>query len=407
METITTTAPPSGIDPALVLDFDYYSDPRYTSAGGIPEAMAELRVEAPDVFWSTALGGYWVIQGYDVIIDAAKRTDLFSSSYMRIPPRHELPEPHPSIPLQIDPPDHAAFRAPLTKVFTATQMYKRVGQIRELAVELIDEIAPLGKADFFTAVTEKLPVLIFIDIMGLNKADFRTYRDLAKAAVGERDLDVRYSSIDEALRLLREVIIARTAKPEDDLISYLLELEINGEPVSEDLVLGYCKLLFFAGLDTVANAMAFCMRYLAMDQTLQQRLREEPDKIPHAMEELMRRHAVAPVIRKTMKDENWHGYNVRAGDMVLLNYPAANLDERMFDHADKVDIDRERINHIAFGAGDHRCVGRHLARIEIVVMLEEVMKRIPAFRIEPGKDVPMRGGSVLNIEHLPLVWDPA
>ena len=405
MATIAEQPVPAGIDPALVIDFDYYSDHRYRSAGGIPQAMADLRDAAPDVFWSTALGGYWVVQGHDAIVDAAARTDLFSSGYMQIPARRDLPARERTIPLQIDPPNHAALRAPLNKVFTPSQMYKRVNDIRALAVELIDAVAPLGEADFFKEVTERLPVYIFIDIMGLDRADFHVYRELATIATGEPDQEIRIEAFLEGEALLRTAIAERRKTPREDLISYLLGLEIEGEPVSDDTVLGYCKLLFFAGLDTVANAMTFMMRYLAQDQALQQRLRGEPDKIPHAMEELIRRHAVAPVVRTITKDETWRGFNLRADDMVLLNYPAANLDQRVFDHPDQVDIDRERINHIAFGSGVHRCVGRHLARIEMVVLLEEVTKRLPTFRLAPGAAVPMRGGGVLSIQSLPLVWD--
>ena len=408
MATIAPTAPtPQGIDPALVIDFNYYNDKRYERAGGIHEAIIGLREKAPDVFWSTELGGYWVIQGYESIVDAAARTDLFTSSNMALPPREVRASEEKFLPLNMDPPNHAQFRAPLNQAFTPSQMHKRIDQIRELAVDLIEAIVPRGEADFFAEVTEKLPVLIFIDLMGLDRADFKPYRALAKAAVASSDTVVRSEALMDAVRLLSAQIAKRRAAPCDDLISRLLELEIDGQPVTDAQLLGYCKLLFFAGLDTVANAMTFAMRYLATDQALQQRLRDEPEKIPHAMEELLRRHGVAPVVRQVTKDEAWRGFNLRAGDMVLLNYPGANIDERVFDHAQEVDIDRERINHIVFGSGVHRCVGRHLARIEMVVLLEEVMRRLPTFRITPGARISMTGGSVLSIDALPLVWDAA
>jgi cytochrome P450 len=112
-------------------------------------------------------------------------------------------------------------------------------------------------------------------------------------------------------------------------------------------------------------------------------------------------------MRTVTRDETWHGFNLREGDPVLLNYSAANLDERMFPHGREVDIDRERINHIAFGAGHHRCLGRNLARIEIVIFFEELLSRLPTFRIAPGEEIPMRGGAVLSIGRLPIVWDAA
>lgn len=408
MATITeTAAPPPGIDPALLIDFDYYNDPRFVSAGGIFEAMGELRDLAPDVFWSTALGGYWVIQGYDAIVEAAKRGDLFTSSRMGIP---RAPEDDATrrllAPLNYDPPDHAALRSPLNPMFTPAAMNTWSGHIRQLAVELIEKIRPKGAADMFDEVTEQLPVLIFIDLMGLKRADYRFYRALAKAAVAEPDREVRYDALLQAYQLLKAEIAERRAEPKEDLISRLLTLEIEGKPITDELALGYLELLFFAGLDTVANAMTFATHYLATDEALQQRLRDDPAKIPHAMEELLRRHAVAPVMRTVTHDFEWRGFNFRAGDPVLLNYSAANLDERMFENGTEVDIDRERINHIAFGAGHHRCLGRNLARIEIVIFFEELLSRLPAFRLAPGEKVPMRGGSVMSITRLPLVWDP-
>lgn len=406
MATIVETAPPPGIDPALVIDFDYYNDPRYLEAGGIFEAMGELSAQAPDMFWSTALGGYWVIQGYDAIIEAAKRSDLFTASTMALPKIVDDSRPRRRLaPINYDLPEHTSLRSPLNPMFTPAAMNQRAGQIRQLAVELIEKIRPNGQADMFDEVTEQLPVLIFIDIMGLKRSDYRFYRALAKAAVAETNRDLRYEAMLKAYELLKEEIAARRAEPRDDLISRLLELEVDGKPITDELALAYLELLFIAGLDTVANAMTFAVRYLALDQALQQRLRDEPAKIPHAMEELLRRHAVAPVIRTVTHDFSWRGFNLREGDPVLLNYSAANLDERMFKRGTEVDIDRERINHIAFGAGHHRCLGRNLARIEIVIFFEELLSRLPTFRLAPGEEIPMRGGAVLSIGRLPIVWD--
>ena len=409
MATIAETAPPPpDLDPALVFDFDLYDDRRFVTSGGIFEAMGDLRDKAPDVFWSTSLGGFWVIQGYNAIVEAAKRGDLFTSSRMGIPPTTDDGRQRRRLaPLNYDPPDHAALRSPLNPMFTPAAMNKWSGHIRKLAVELIEKVRPNGQADMFDEVTEQLPVLIFIDLMGLKRSDYRFYRALAKAAVASQDRDERYDAMLQAYQLLKAEIEERRAAPKDDLITRLLDLEVEGKPITDELALAYLELLFIAGLDTVANAMTFAVRYLAMDQALQQRLRDDPAKIPHAMEELLRRRAVAPVMRTVTRDETWRGFTFRAGDPVLLNYSAANLDERMFEHGREVDIDRERINHVAFGAGHHRCLGRNLARIEIVIFFEELLSRLPTFRLAPGEEIPMRGGSVMSIGRLPLVWDAA
>jgi cytochrome P450 len=394
---------PARIDPALVVDYDMFEDSRFESAGGVTEAMVLLRDEAPDLFWSPRRGGYWVIQGYEATVDAAKRTDLFSSSQMTIPPSPELAQLR-MVPLQIDPPDHARFRAPLAAAFTPSQMFRREDQIRALAIELIDAVADRGRCDFFDAVAEPLPVLIFMDIMGLDKSKLHEFRDYACVAITSPVPAARVEAFAKADEMLAEVIRARRARREDDLVSYLLDLEIDGEPVSDKLALDYAQLLFFAGLDTVANAMAFIVRYLARDHGLQQRLRENPAEIQHAMEEMVRRHAIAPVARIVMKDEVWRGAELRKGDMALINYTAANIDDRVFAHGDQVDIGRERINHIAFGAGPHRCIGRHLARIEINVMLQEWLARVPMFSPDPILPDKTHGGHVVGVDTLPIVW---
>src|SRR5579872_6581790 len=244
MDSLTIGETPARIDPSLVVDYDMFADPRFESAGGVTEAMVALRDEAPDLFWSPRRGGYWVIQGYEATVEAAKRTDLFSSTQMAIPPSPELIDMR-MVPLQVDPPDHARFRAPLAAAFTPTQMFRREDQIRALAIELID------------AVAEPLPVLIFMDIMGLDQSKLHEFRDYACVAISTPDPAIRVDAFTKASAMLAEVIHARRAKREDDLISYLLDLEIDGEPISDTLALGYAQLLFFAGLDTVANAMAF------------------------------------------------------------------------------------------------------------------------------------------------------
>ena len=398
---------PAHVDPQLVIDYDYFNDERYKRFGGIPEAMAGLREEAPDVFWSTKLGGYWVIQGYAAVVDAANRTDLFTSTSMTIPRGPRLSEFRRPAPLMFDPPEHTVLRKPLSEAFSPKAMAARKEAVRLLAVELIEKVAPLGACDFFEAVAEPLPVLIFMQIMGLDTARFREFRDLAKTIVSEADPQKRAQAGNDVSIEMQALIKARRAQPRDDLVSQLIRSTVDGRALSDDELTGYCTLLFAAGLDSVANGMGFCVRYLAHDQALQQRLRDEPQILPHAIEELLRRHAPAPVCRMVTQDMEWQGIAMRQGDMALLHYPGANLDETAFADAAHVQVGRERINHLAFGSGPHRCAGRHLARIEIQVMLEELLKRLPTFRADPDKREAMHGGSVMSVDHLPLVWTVA
>jgi cytochrome P450 len=396
-------AVPAHIDRARVFDYDYFSDPIYDL--GVPEAVAFLQRAAPEVFWSPKLGGYWVVQGYEACVDAARRTDIFSNSSMRIP-RAQTPSPNPpSAPLNYDPPEHTKFRLPLMEAFSPKAMAARKDRIREVAIELIDQIAPRGGGDFFEAVAEPLPVLIFMEIMGLDKSRFREFRALVHVLTSVPDDGPRTEALRTAGVLMREVIAERRKAPRDDLVSQLIELEIDGRPIDDDVLLGYCVLLFAAGLDTVANAMGFIIRHLAHNPSLQQRLRAAPSLLPKAVEELLRRHAVAPVARIVTHDVDWRGVRLAKNDLVLIHYPAAALDAAKYADAEAVDVDREmRFTAPTFGAGPHRCVGRHLARIEIQVMLEEVLSRIPPFRPDPARPERMHGGYVLGMDELPLVW---
>lgn len=407
MMTETATRVPDHVPAPLVIDYDYFNDERYQRFGGIPEAMAGLRREAPDVFWSTKLGGYWVIQGYAAVVDAANRPDVFTSTSMTIPRGPRLAAFKRPAPLMYDPPEHTALRRPLSMAFSPKAMAQRSGTVRALAVELIDTIVPLGACDFFEAVAEPLPVLIFMEIMGLDKAHFREFRRLAQAIVSEADPLKRAEAGNTVSLKMQALIKERRAEPRDDLVSKLIRTEIEGRPLNDDELAGYCTLLFAAGLDSVANGMGFCVRYLAHDQALQQRLRDEPKILPFAIEELLRRHAPAPVCRMVTQDIVWQGVTMKEGDMVLLHYPGANLDDAAFPDAATVSLGRERINHLAFGSGPHRCAGRHLARIEIQVMLEELFRRLPTFRPDPDKAEAMHGGSVMSMDHLPLVWSLA
>jgi cytochrome P450 len=394
---------PVHVDPARVFDYDYFADPTY--ARGVPEAVADLQRDAPEVFWSPRLGGYWVVQGYEACVDAARRTDIFSSSYMRIPRAAPSPNP-PAVPLNFDPPVHTKYRLPLMEVFSPKAMLAWKGRIRELAIELIDEVAPKGGCDFFQAVAEPLPVLIFMEIMGLDKARYREFRDMVHVMTSVPDEAPRSQAMRDASVMMRAVIADHRATPRDDLVSRLIDLKIDGEPISDDVLQGYCVLLFAAGLDTVANAMGFIVRRLAREPALQARLREAPvELLPKAVEELLRRHAVAPVARVVTEDVDWRGVHLARDELMLIHYPSAGLDEAKYAGAEAVDLERQmRFTAPTFGAGPHRCVGRHLARIEIEVLLEELLARLPEFRPDPERPERMHGGYVLGVDELPLVW---
>jgi cytochrome P450 len=206
---------------------------------------------------------------------------------------------------------------------------------------------------------------------------------------------------------MHELIVARQARREDDLISHLLDSDIRGRQPDMIDMQSYCLLLFTAGLDTLVNTFTFGMYHLARHPQLQDRIRADRALIPEFIEEVLRRYAVAMPPRVVAQDADFGGVRLTKGERVLMMLPAANLDEAAFPGALEFDVDRENKTHITFNSGPHRCVGSHLARLELRVFFEEWFECMPNVRHDPANPPTYRPGLNLTICKLPLIWDPA
>jgi cytochrome P450 len=204
---------------------------------------------------------------------------------------------------------------------------------------------------------------------------------------------------------MRPTFEDRRREPRDDIISLLWRTEIEGEAVTMDDMENYGVLLFIAGLDTVMNGIGLGVRHLALDPALQQTLRSDPQRIGDAAEELLRRYTFTVPTRKAARDLTFQGVELKAGDRIDLLLPAADLDPRRFQDPQRYALDREDAVHIAFGAGPHRCLGSHLARIELQILYEELLAGLPPFRLDPERPPRFHGGHVIGPDHLHLVWE--
>jgi cytochrome P450 len=200
----------------------------------------------------------------------------------------------------------------------------------------------------------------------------------------------------------------RKKNPTDDLISTLMNAkDKDGNPLSDEHVLGSLRLLLIAGIDTTWSAIGSSLWHLAKTPADRERLVAEPELMPLAVEELLRAYAPVTMAREVMKETTISGCPVKAGNMVLLSFPAANRDPSMFPDANKVVIDRKENRHAAFGLGIHRCVGSNLARMEMIVAIEEWLKRIPEFRLDPAGTVTWSEGTVRGPRQLPVLFGKA
>ena len=196
----------------------------------------------------------------------------------------------------------------------------------------------------------------------------------------------------------------RKLDPGDDLLSDLLHSEVEGVPVEESVVLGVAALVLIAGVDTTWSAIGSSLWHLAAHPDDRRRMVAEPDVMPLAVEELLRAYSPVTMARVVTEDVEFEGCPMKAGDKVLMNFPAANRDPDAFDDADRVVLDRELNRHVAFGSGIHRCAGSNLARMELRVALEEWLRRIPEFRLADGAEVTWAGGQVRGPRQLPVVF---
>ncbi len=403
---LTRPSVPDHIRAESVVDFDLYRDHRFEEEGGLHEGLSRLIAESGQgIFWTPHNGGHWFITDHALLFDAARRPDLFSSTAMTVPPMPPEHEPK-LIPLGLDPPVHGHYRLPLMRAFSPDIIKAMEKDIRAFAAELIEAIKAQGRCEFVEAIAEPMPIMIFMKLMGMPLDRLREFREWVYDMLSS-DNDRRASSYTQVYGMMDPLIRERQDAPRDDLISRLVHSDIDGRPATYDEVQAYCLLLFAAGLDTVANSLSFGVNLLASDQALQERLRADPGLIPEAIEEFLRRYGIVFTPRTAALDVSFGGVDIRGGERVLLMLPAGNLDPTAFPDPTKFDIDRENKAHMTFNSGPHRCVGSHLARLELRVFYEEWLKRMPNVRIDPEQKVTYRTGLTLALDKVPIVWDLA
>jgi cytochrome P450 len=401
---VATRPLPAHVRRDSVIDYDAYFDRRFAEAGSLHGGIHQLGEESGrGIFWTPRNGGHWLVNDHALLFDAVRDPALFSSSSMMIPPQPDEPT---LIPLFLDPPVHGSFRLPLMRALAPDKMKALEGAIRAMAAELIEDVKGRYSFDFVDAIAVPLPIRIFMALMGMPADRLQEFRGWLLDMLSD-DVERRTSCFVNVHGLMSKLIQERRIERQGDLISDLIDAEIDGRPVTDEELQGYCLTLFSGGLDTITNTMAFAMNQLAEDLALQARLRAEPDRAAGAVEEVLRRYAVAPASRIVMRDAEFGGVQLRKGDRVMFLIAAANLDPKVFPDPMAFDLDRENQAHMTFNSGPHRCVGSHLARLELRVFLEEWLRRAPVARPDPAGGRVYRAGPTLAIDKLPLVWDAA
>ncbi|MGH9051138.1 MAG: cytochrome P450 [Acidimicrobiia bacterium] len=379
------------------------------------DAYRRMREECPvvrsqDASISGAPGAAVLISRFEDLSWALKHPEFLSSA-----DAVAIGNDRPLIPLQIDPPDHAKYRRLLDPEFSPKKMAALEPDFRVLVNQVIDRFADGSGCDFHEEFATPLPSTFFLRLTGLSLDDlpiFLQWRDnIIRPDVEPGDFDaageIRAATGREIYAYFERALDTRAEQRDDGLLSRLLDAEIDGERLTREELLDICYLLIIAGLDTVTATLDCAIAHLARNSEARQQLVERPELAPAVVEELLRFESPVMMTPRTVKEDvTLADVELKAGDTVTLLIGAGNLDEAEFDRAGSVDFERERNRHLAFGAGPHRCLGSHLARLEVQVALEEWHRRIPHYEVAPDAEVQFSPG-IRQAESLPLVFGAA
>jgi cholest-4-en-3-one 26-monooxygenase len=370
---------PGELDLSISAEFDQ----------GFPHAYFKmLRAEAPVCWHPEADGpGHWAVTRYDDLKHVSRNPQLFSSwlggTTVRDMPPENLSRSRAMM-LNMDPPQHAKFRRLVQRGFTPRMIQQLGTHIRQLAGEIIDRIGRRGECEFVSEVAAELPMQVICEMMGVPEEDRRTIYDLSNRLIGFDDPDYQ-RSIDDGIQAATEMFLyasklSERAKrePADDICTALVSADLDGDKLTDLDFNSFFLLLAVAGNETTRTATSQGIRLLAEHPAQRERLLREPGLIPAAIEEILRFNPPVMYFRRTAtQDTELHGVTIRSGQKVTIWYPSVNRDEAVFPAADTFDVGRSPNEHLAFGVGEHFCLGASLARLELVILFEELLRRLP------------------------------
>ena len=396
---MTERAQRDGIALARLMSPELARNPRPTYAA-LREGSPVVRVDGVGVVVSTRAG----------VDDVLRNPGVFSSNMSA----HDLKTRRPLIPLQVDPPAHRTYRKILDPLFAPQRMRALEGPVVGLVNDLIDAFVDDDEIDFAAQFSVPFPSQVFLTLFGLPLTDLSTFLRMKDGVIrpdhvvghefGHPETEAHQRrTADSIYAYFERVLDEREGERRDDLLSHLLHAEVDGDRLTRDDIVDICFLLLIAGLDTVTASLDCFFGHLAQDANARRRLADQPEAIPSVVEELLRWETpVMAVARVATQATEVGGCPVSSGEHVMAVIGAANVDDAEFPAADELRWDREANRHLAFGGGIHRCLGSHLARLELRVALREWHRRIPEYGVKPGAELNFTAG-IRTLESFPMV----
>jgi len=397
----------------LARGFDHHSTAYAEDPWTVNHALARGRPVAR----SDQHGGFWYVTGHDLVRRVALDDATFSA-------RHDLPNgctPYEGINLpgypmrsgfiETDPPLATAWRRPLNGKFTTAAVEMWRPKVRRYAQWCLDQRVESGVMDLVLDFCGPIPAIVTLKLVGLPLDDWKTFSDASHHIVssppGSPECEQAMKAHAELFARLPAIAAERRADPRDDLLTVVAGMQLEGRPLTEELLIETVLLLVQGGVDTTSNLVAHALRYLAEHPDQRQRLMDDPGLIPAATQEFLRYYApVQTIARTATRDTELGGCPIREGDRVLMSWVGANLDDQVWDEPLAIKLDRTPNRQTSYGVGVHRCLGANLANVMIEEMLAEVLRRIPDYRIAGPVSRYATIGIIHGIEALPVRFTP-
>ncbi|BBZ43484.1 cytochrome P450 [Mycobacterium parmense] len=411
-----TTRP--GVSADAIVDFDHHCDDYNLNELA---KNAELRAKCP-VAWNERYGGFWFLASYDAVSRAARDGDTFAHKYepnagdgidyqgeMGVP----RPEGQPALGIgEIDGPYHLALRHALAPFFSPGAVQKLKPFMEERAHHFLDQKIADGHMDLVLDYASPVPAILTMKLMGLPLDNWHRYADLFHSVMAIPQDSPKYvDAIAQVPAMMHEVLAfatARRADAKDDLTSFLIRFEFDGQRLTDEQLLNILWNLIAGGVDTTTSQTALTLLHLGTHPELRQQLIDHPELYRTATDEFLRYFSVNQTLSRTVtKDVELNGQHLRKNDKVVISWLSANHDEKEFANADEVILDRAPNRHLAFGLGPHRCIGSHLARLMSEVMVRAVLDRIPDYRVDVDNVHQYLGNpSMTGLGTLPVTFSP-
>ncbi|PTR12576.1 MULTISPECIES: cytochrome P450 [unclassified Novosphingobium] len=375
---------------------------------GAEAIWAEMR-ERPGLTYNPEYGGFYYVTRYADVLKVLTNPTLFSSAHGITLPPAKVRSAH--VPAEVDPPAHAEYRNLLVPLMTPARVRLMEDQVRNWVTKLLDAFQGEEKVEFFRAFARSLPVHVALDFLGLPQEDGLILEPLVDELHEEVATGVRTGAADRLTQYARSIVESRkdvVTDPDADVVSSVLLGKKFGEPLTVDEQISMFRLFLVGGFDTASMALAAAVWWLAQHPEDFERLREHPELIDSMSEDAVRFSSPATYLRREVtQDIELGGTQLQAGDQVLVCFGAANRDPAKFSEPDRILLDRKPNVHVGFGAGNHRCVGSFIAKLEMRLALEEMLKRYKHIALDESQPVLYSHGLNQGIVSLPLLLVPA